>query len=416
MKTELNTRIDFVIPPSSTQISSPKYPMTSIVFDDSGYLPDITHELSLDQFIDAFCDPATTIGPHNSATNRHTFTAPFSKLHAWAFESGATSLIIGGSFITNKATPTDLDVLVLFPSKHDIKTPTLAVGPTDGSVDMQCLSEDEPELLQAYMQLIGADRRYIGRGLVQIKLHQRVKSLVREENSSSMLPAATLSYIHRHKFQRTTNERLVVPIHGIRSDAGWIPKFTFLASTSNWAVAPFVYGYESGLILGDESRKAQVVDEFRLFLGEIRKTYHGSISIVAHSFGTYIVGRYLKTAGHLVEPLGGVVLAGSILNTAYDWTSVLDDEIVNMVLNTRSSNDEWVKMLPDGGFKHLASDPLMGHAAVDGFIPTHSRLKERNSSLLKHSNMFESDVITRLWLPFLDLAERLTPLRARQNF
>lgn len=384
--------------------------MTTIYFDDTGYLADETHELTRDEFMAAFCKPANAITGMEAKEGRERFAGSFSLLHEWALDAGATSIIVGGSFITGKSLPKDLDVLVVFKTKQDIKSPDLQWGSEDAPIDIQSLSEDEPELLQAYMQLIGADRRYIGRGLIQIKMHPKVTTLVREQKQSSMLPAAMVSYLHRHKSVRATAQRLVIPIHGIRSDGGWIPKFTFLASTAGWAVAPFVYGYESGLILRDESRKAEVVDEFRLFLGEIRKTYHGSISVVAHSFGTYIVGRYLQTAGDLVETFGGVVLAGSILNTSYDWSPLLEQETVNMVMNTRSDNDEWVKMLPDGGFKHFASDPLMGRAAVDGFSTGHTRLKERESSLLKHGNMFESDVIIRLWLPFLALAEKLTPI------
>lgn len=384
--------------------------MTTIAFDDAGYLADETHQLTRDEFISAFCEPANAITRVGEKECRKRFAGSFSLLHEWALDAGATSIIVGGSFITDKATPKDLDVLVVFTTKQDIKSPDLNWGSEGAPIDIQSLSEDEPELLQAYMQLIGADRRYIGRGLIQIKMHPKVKTHVREQTQSTMLPAAMVSYLHRHKSVRATAQRLVIPIHGIRSDGGWIPKFTFLASTAGWAVAPFVYGYERGFILGDESRKAEVVDEFRLFLGEIRKTYHGSISIVAHSFGTYVVGRYLKTAGDLLETFGGVVLAGSILNTAYDWTPLLEAETVNMVMNTRSHNDEWVKMLPNGGFNYIVRDPLMGRAAVDGFSTSHVRLKERESSLLKHGNMFESDVIVRLWLPFLALAEKLTPV------
>jgi hypothetical protein len=51
----------------------------------------------------------------------------------------------------------------------------------------------------------------------------------------------------------------------------------------------------------------------------------------------------------------------------------------------------------------------MGKAAVEGFNIKHDRLLERQSNLLTHSNMFESDVMLRIWLPFLDQAERLIP-------
>jgi hypothetical protein len=179
-----------------------------------------------------------------------------------------------------KPSPSDMDVLVVFSRKSDVSSPTHSIGRDKAVIDIQCLSEDEPELLQAYIQLIGADRRYIGRGLVQIKLHPSVRTLEKSHVQSEMLPVAMLSYLHRQRATRSDSSRLVIPIHGIRSDADWIPKFTFLASTAGWSVAPFVYGFESGRILGDEKRKAEVVDEFRLWLDEIRKTYKGTISIV----------------------------------------------------------------------------------------------------------------------------------------
>ena len=379
-----------------------------IIFDEAGYLVDKTYQFTPQAFIEGFCEPAALITGKTSA--RRWFSQPFKSLCQWADTVGANSIIIGGSFITQKPSPADIDVLVVFPLKSDISAPKEAIGNEHAIVDIQCLSEDEPELLQAYIQLIGADRRYIGRGLVQVKLHPKVATYKKEAQQSKMLPAAIVSYTHHHTTARSDKSRLVIPIYGIRSDADWIPKFTFLASSGGWAVAPFVYGFENGLILRDEKRKAEVVNDFRLWLDEIRKTFHGSISIVAHSFGTYIVGRYLTTAGDLVERFGGIVLAGSILNTEYDWTNFLQSETVNMVMNTRSANDEWVKMLPDGGIKYLASDPLMGKSAVDGFKMKHPRMKERESNLLTHGNMFESDVIVRLWLPFLALADKLIPI------
>lgn len=383
--------------------------MTNSMFDENGYLADDTHQLTKSAFIEQFCLPANQIARGKEGSIRAWFAKPFESLHNWASSVGATSILVGGSFITATPSPGDIDVLVIFSRKSDIINPNHSFGNEHAIVDVQCLSEDEPELLQAYMQLIGADRRYIGRGLVQVKLHSKVITHTKDEAQSRLLAAAMASYVHRHRPSRSTKDRLVIPIHGIRSDAGWIPKFTFLASSSGWAVAPFVYGFESGLILRDPKRKSEVVNEFRLWLDEIRKTFKGSISIVAHSFGSYIIGKYLSEAKDLVETFGGIVLAGSILHTEFDWPGFLEKQEVNMVMNTRSTNDEWVSMLPDGGIKYLGEDPLMGSAAVNGFKKQHARLVERESGLLKHSNIFESDVITRLWLPFLALAEKQVP-------
>jgi hypothetical protein len=377
------------------------------IFDSAGYLPDKTHQFTKQEFIEGFCDPARFLD--STCAGRRLFAPAFSALCQWAEAAGARSVIVGGSFITKKPSPTDMDVLVVFAKRSDISSPSRGIGSDKAIIDIQCISEDEPELLQAFLQLIGADRRYIGRGLAQIKFHPSIPTLEKSHIQSRMMEIAMLSYIHRNRSTRSDSSRLVIPIHGIRSDAAWIPKFTFLASTQNWGVAPFVYGFESGTILGDEKRKAEIVDEFRLWLDEIRKTFNGTISVVAHSFGTYIIGRYLETAGSLLEQFGGIVLAGSILNTEFKWDEILENEAATMVLNTRSQSDEWVKWLPEGGIRFLAKDPLMGKAAVEGFKVNHDRLLERQSNLLTHSSMFESDVILRIWLPFLDLAEKLVP-------
>lgn len=383
--------------------------MSELKFDDFGYLPPVVHQLSSHDFTTLFCDPADLLHTSESKTSRRAFGAAFQQLQVWAKDAGATSIVVGGSFITDKPAPSDMDVLVVFSCSRDIKSPASAPSTRGASIDIQCISEDEPELLQAFLQLIGADRRYIGRGLIQVKLHPSIKSLEMSSDRSPMMSAAWLSYTQRKHTTRSDSSRLVIPIHGIRSDAAWVPKFTLHASTAGWGVAPFIYGFESGLILGDENRKAAVVNEFRLWLNEIRSTYKGTISIVAHSFGSYIVGRYLKDAGALAEQFGGIVLTGSILSPDYDWRSILNKEVVTMVLNTRSANDQWVKILPDGGLPFLAKDALMGKAAVDGFKNSHPRLIERQSNLLNHNNMFELDVMLKIWLPFLAQAEQLIP-------
>ena len=95
-----------------------------------------------------------------------------------------------------------MDVLVVFAKRVDIKSPDANEVCGEGIIDIQCISEDEPELLQAFMQLIGADRRYIGRGLVQVKLHPSVKMLDREKSLSPMMAIALLCYAQRKRTTR----------------------------------------------------------------------------------------------------------------------------------------------------------------------------------------------------------------------
>ncbi|WP_277759188.1 hypothetical protein [Pseudomonas sp. A34-9] len=372
-------------------------------FNSAGYVADQTHQMGLEEFIGVFCAPEDEASKSGGA--RLGYKPALQSLYKWAYDAGAASLIIGGSFITKKPDPADLDVLVTFKGKNGIP-PIPRLKLADKVVlDIQFLAEDEPELLQAYIQLLATDRRGIRRGIVQIKLDPAVVEHKRDDVASPMLEAALLSYTHRHVIQDFSYSKLVIPIHGIRSNADWVPKFTFLASTQGWCVAPFVYGYEEADILTKKKAQDEVLENFRLWLAEIRKTYKGSISIVAHSFGSFIVGRYLQEAKDLQESFGGIVLTGSILHSDYDWGSVFSNESVSMVLNTKAPQDGAVKYMPE--FKvPFIKDERMGQAAIRGFAQKHPRLIERTSDLLKHSNMFHDDVIMGVWLPFLNLAVR----------
>jgi pimeloyl-ACP methyl ester carboxylesterase len=363
-------------------------------FDPSGYLPAGVHLYTKEGFISTFCQGA----------KRVMFADAFADLFEWGQANHATSLVIGGTFVTDKVAPGDLDVLVCFKSRSEVRFPDFPFSP-DAKIDLQALAEEETEICQAYLQVFAADKRDIPRGLVQVKLHPGVATFILGEESL-YFNLALAGYRGRPPFFAEPAKKLVIPIHGIRSHGEWIPKFTLYASLAGWAVAPFVYGYQEVTVLRDKTVKQELVREFRLWIDEIKKIHHGSISIVAHSFGTYLVGRYLVEAEDLLQPFEGIVLAGSILNTKFDWLKYLDEEAVRMVLNTRSSEDEWVKHLSDGGVRFLMEDPLMGRAAVEGFAAKHARVIERTSKLLSHSNMFEADVITGIWLPFLETARR----------
>jgi len=373
--------------------------LNNALFDESGYLSDKVHQMNLESFIEAFCH-----GRDQPSNTRNAYEPAIKKLFEWARELGVTSLVIGGSFVTNKPDPGDLDVLVLVPKGVEPKKLPSNVSAPRAVIDAQSLSEAESELVQAFIQLIGTDKRGVGRGVVQIKLHTSMKSYEKKEVDSALFNVALLSYVFRSRIRTAPEKKLVIPIHGIRSEAIWLSKFTLLASTSGWSVAPFMYGFENGLILADEAKKKAAVQELRMWIEEVRSQFDGSISIVAHSFGTYLVGRYLKEAGDISSNFAGVVLAGSILCTDYPWDGILDNFTVAAVLNTRSENDQWVNMIPKNAPTWLPRDPLMGRAAVDGFTTKHARLIERTSNLLDHNNMFSADVILDVWLPFLNVA------------
>lgn len=382
--------------------------MLNIKFDEDGDLEDRIHQMSGEEFIRIFCSPGVA---ERDRAVRGLYAGEFLNLLKWAKENNADSVLVGGSFVTSKPNPSDIDVLIAFRRRELIAVPP-DFSNGKSVFDVQLVSEDEPEILQSFLKLLGMDRRWKGRGLVQIKLRGDAKIHEKGQKDSELLAAVMAGYLHRVGPSRKSKDKLIIPIHGIRSDASWFGRFSFLATTSGWSVAPFSYGFESGGILWSEDDKKKVVDEFRIWVNDIRKSYSGSISVVAHSFGSYIFGRYLRDAGDISESFGGVVLTGSILNSSYDWRPFLQNKKVGMVLNFVAPNDGWVDLMPNAGkLKQLfISDSLMGRAAVDGFLHKHPFLLSSESKLIDHNNMFHEDVISRVWLPFLSMAESQVPV------
>lgn len=370
-------------------------------FDDSGLLKPGTYTIDLDKFLSSFCRHDGPVD--GDKIPRSHFHMPFRNIYDWAEEMGATSIVIGGSFISDKPHPNDIDILIFF-ARSDLIPKSSEVHDVNGvKLDIQMLSEDQPSIKAAFLELLSITRRGIKHGLVQIKFHINAITQKAPDEQSKDFEIVKAAYIGRH-IQLQAAKGVIVPIHGIRTHADWMPHLSLLASASGWAVAPYVYGYRSALILRDEPEKQKIIGGFRDWLSTVKDNFDGPISIIAHSFGSYIIGRYLIEASDLSTEFDAIILCGSILNKNYDWERHLADAKVGKVLNVISEKDEWVKFLPEGGVKYIAKDKLFGKAGCEGFNYQGERMTQIKSSLLTHNNIIKTDIINGQWLPFLKLA------------
>jgi hypothetical protein len=98
--------------------------------------------------------------------------------------------------------------------------------------------------------------------------------------------------------------------------------------------------------------------------------------------------------GGLNERFCGVIFTGSIVDRKFDWPGLIGQGKVTAMLNTFSSNDAWVRMMP--------SVYGYGRAGARGFVGTHPRLRQVEVSLLGHTNMFARDLISSTWMPFFE--------------
>lgn len=370
-------------------------------FDESGLLKPGTFTVKLDNFLSTFCKndaPADA----NRIPRSH-FHKPFQDIHEWAEAMGATSLVIGGSFVSHKPHPNDIDILIFF-AKSELIPKSSEVHDINGvRLDIQMLAEDQPDIQSAFLELLSVTRSGITHGLVQIKLHFNAMIHETPDERSKDFEVVKAAYLGRH-IQLQAAKGVVIPIHGIRTHADWMPHLSLLASASGWAVAPYIYGYKGVTLLRNESEKRAIIEGFREWISTVKENFDGPISIIAHSFGSYIIGRYLIEANDISVDFDAIILCGSILNKDYDWGSYLAAAKVGKVLNVISEKDEWVKFLPEGGVKLIAEDKLLGKAGCEGFNCQDERMTQIKSALLTHNNVIKTDIINGQWLPFLKLA------------
>src|SRR5205085_8790309 len=103
-------------------------------------------------------------------------------------------------------------------------------------------------------------------------------------------------------------------------------------------------------------------------------------SIIAHSFGTYIVGYAMTKYSHI--RFDKIILCGCILPPAFDWTTLSANDQFDRALNDRGLDDAWVGMVGN-----VLSDG--GPSGRDGFAnPPNGVVEERSSGRLRHSDFF----------------------------
>ena len=186
---------------------------------------------------------------------------------------------------------------------------------------------------------------------------------------------------------------LVITLHGIRTFAAWQIELTDELNKSGMLTKTHRYGYFSALKLIRPSRRKAEVERFREEYTHLIKEYpNQSPSIIAHSFGTYIVTKSLELYDGI--RFDQVILCGSIVARDYDWKSLFESRQVNRVLNEGAKKDIFVKAAP-----YFILDS--GASGAYGFHQRDERLCQRFIDRFGHSDYLHRLNYTTNWIPFL---------------
>ncbi|MCA3058433.1 MAG: hypothetical protein ING60_01225 [Rhodocyclaceae bacterium] len=218
----------------------------------------------------------------------------------------------------------------------------------------------------------------------------------------------------------TQYRRVVASLHGIRTAAKWCAELAPL--TAMRKAIPYLLNYGWFGALGmyipaiRNARVRWLRHEYDLM---VQRTGIRKPSIVAHSFGTWLLGELLNR--YTDVSFDKVILSGSVLPPDFDWPRLIESGRITALHVEVATKDPWPVIADHVSW--VLRPHVFGRSGVTGFAKKHPRVTE-NKQHISHSDMFYQ---TRyeMWLDFITkpevLSEDLQPMvtvlwRARKEF
>ena len=191
---------------------------------------------------------------------------------------------------------------------------------------------------------------------------------------------------------------IIISLHGFDTPGTWQKRIQACIDESKSGLEhrPSDYGHVGvrGL-LSPAARAAKVqwfLEEYQTLV--YRAHLHDSApSIIAHSYGSYIVARAMEIYPQI--RFRRIVFCGSIVRRDYDWSARIKSGQVERVLNEYSRKDIWSRVaewvIADGG-----------SAGAKGFVDTaNGAVVQREYRFWRHSSYFFDLHQRASWIPFL---------------
>lgn len=359
-------------------------------FDNRGFLPSGIHHCTADEFLQRFV----------SGRKRQEFFDPIKNIINYAANLHAAGILIGGSFVSDKKDPSDIDCVIVFRNEAQIPPVRDSIEVDSKRVDIFFASLDNKNILGSFLKLFQRNPFDEPVGVVEVVLNDSNGShweidWYPDDDTYEIVKRV---YLNRRHTEILPKRKVLVTIHGIRTHAEWNSEVTLLASANGWIVAPFYYGYVQPSVFASTAKRQEIVENFRSFLSDVTMiTGCKWVSVLAHSFGTYVAMKYIDGWEYPPVIFDTVILTGAIISENYDFTS-LNGKVAHLV-NEIAPNDEWVEWAK---IANLKRDPLFGGAGKNGFKYVGTRLTQHHSEIFSHTNVIKRDVIASRWLPALE--------------
>lgn len=199
-----------------------------------------------------------------------------------------------------------------------------------------------------------------------------------------------------------SDKHVVILVHGIRTQAEWQQRVAkTLKDNGNIISIPARYEFLDIIrfIIPFDFSRAKPINRITRIIRDAKKQYKiDKVSIIAHSFGTYIVARILMDCTDI--EFKRVILCGSIIKDDFGWDHYINRFDENkkynwQIVNDCGMNDIWPV---------LAKSITYGYGSSGRFGFGHNRVKDRFHNK-GHGDFFNEDFVKSQWIPFLEKGE-----------
>lgn len=192
----------------------------------------------------------------------------------------------------------------------------------------------------------------------------------------------------------TADWPVVLTIHGIRTTGDWQRELTDVLTRHGFRHVPLGFGFFGALSLLIPWSRSRKVEWFRGIYSEKFASAKHPPSVVAHSFGSYIVANAMLKYDDIC--FDKVILCGSIVSRAYPWTKILVGRAqAYRVLNEAGGRDLWARLV-----EWVVSDA--GASGVGGFLDlADGQVVQLIHERHEHSDYFHRRNFEQRWIPFL---------------
>ncbi|HCL4388601.1 hypothetical protein I5G05_03560 [Pseudomonas aeruginosa] len=215
----------------------------------------------------------------------------------------------------------------------------------------------------------------------------------------STIPADSLSLFDalvdnkRNGIHDCSDSRVLILIHGIHTDGSWHQHVQAkLSDIKNLQVQDLGYDLVTALQLFGPFRRGPIERIVREIRNIKREEPLAKISVIAHSFGTYITSKILQDHPDIV--FDKIIMCGSIVSRDYPWNRNARGMNKSSIINDVGTRDIW---------------PLVATCTTLGYGSTGRRgfqsscVTDRYFNYA-HSDFFEekNDHITKYWRPIFE--------------